>query len=439
MDQQSCSLNLHIGYVKEWGIKEGLREIIANAYDEENVVFSYCDGFAYIANDGTLSWRHLTLGCSEKKENAIGQFGEGLKVGALTFVRDGRQIEVYSDNLSVRFSLEPWHDTQVLTATEIPNTMSPINRTTVKVQCTEEELGAARKLFIENGHQEQIMEKKLFGNVNLYIRGVFAQTLEYKGYADYNITDRSVTNRDRSILDPFKVSQAIGKMILNYGDPAVWFKRFVSIEDSYETTMISYYEWYSLKPTIREKWTSYVNSIVNDRTCFSIENVDPEQAMLLKDSDWILLNISSGLSPLFDNLAIFSINSAIEAIGEERRTARLDVLERSSLTKNQLQRLEAVEYVAREYYGYNGPDIEIVKANAVFLGSSNYSKGISLSEEVLDYEDLKEILEIAVEEVIHYVDNADDLSRRFQSASCKLIATLTTQFFGVGNENTSKA
>jgi hypothetical protein len=92
-------LTIRSSYLPNWGIGEGLRELIQNAKDAEtefNAPMRFWHdeetGTLYIENQGSVIPRQaLLLGFTTKedREDLIGQFGEGLKLGILAIVRAG--------------------------------------------------------------------------------------------------------------------------------------------------------------------------------------------------------------------------------------------------------------------------------------------------------------------------------------------------------------
>lgn len=80
-------------YVSAWTVQDAVRELLQNAMDsgewrvENNTLI----------NKGTLRPEHFLLGCSEKSSSdAIGQFGEGLKLALLVLARNGYKIYINS-------------------------------------------------------------------------------------------------------------------------------------------------------------------------------------------------------------------------------------------------------------------------------------------------------------------------------------------------------
>jgi len=146
---QAVSLSLTEHYAPHWGTWEGLRELCQNFYDGlleddggylefklakdatscdqrkmDTEYIAYADGvergrLSYDVRTGCLSMinhkisllrKVLLLGYSKKanRKEAVGQFGEGLKVGALALLRSGLALTMTTSEDHWRFSLE--HD-----------------------------------------------------------------------------------------------------------------------------------------------------------------------------------------------------------------------------------------------------------------------------------------------------------------------------------------
>src|SRR3990172_1487881 len=90
-------LTIKSSYLPEWGVEEGIRELIQNAKDAETefkapMVLRHEDNTLYIENHGSeIPRAALLLGHTSKagSDAFIGQFGEGFKLGVLAIVRSG--------------------------------------------------------------------------------------------------------------------------------------------------------------------------------------------------------------------------------------------------------------------------------------------------------------------------------------------------------------
>jgi hypothetical protein len=99
-------LTIKTTYLPEWGVWEGIRELIQNARDAEvefgapmTVRHRAESNTLVIENDGTvLPHEALLLGFTSKagRSDQIGKFGEGLKLGILALVRKGLTIKIRS-------------------------------------------------------------------------------------------------------------------------------------------------------------------------------------------------------------------------------------------------------------------------------------------------------------------------------------------------------
>jgi hypothetical protein len=97
-------LTLEATYVDKWGYKEGIRELLSNAWDaqteygtEVEIQHRPYNNTLYITTTGaTIPREALLFGHSSKRErtDTIGQFGEGFKLGSLALVRDGKDVTI---------------------------------------------------------------------------------------------------------------------------------------------------------------------------------------------------------------------------------------------------------------------------------------------------------------------------------------------------------
>jgi hypothetical protein len=99
-------LTLKSDYLPNWGMNEGIREIIQNAKDADTqynakMSIEHKGNTLIIANDGvTIPHEALLFGHTTKSNNdhLIGKFGEGLKLGILALVRAGHPVKIITGN-----------------------------------------------------------------------------------------------------------------------------------------------------------------------------------------------------------------------------------------------------------------------------------------------------------------------------------------------------
>lgn len=100
-------------YCPNWGIWEGVREIVQNWMDSRDAGFDGSvtftgDKLTCVNNGATIEADHIALfGEGDKSDEARGAFREGLKIGMLALVRSGLGVLIRHGDLSWTASLEP--------------------------------------------------------------------------------------------------------------------------------------------------------------------------------------------------------------------------------------------------------------------------------------------------------------------------------------------
>jgi len=100
------SLSTRETYRSNWGMWEAIRDIVQNALDEtEAYTYGSDDEGTWIADTGTgVSVRDFLYGEAKDKKKpewARGQFGEGMKIAILTFLREGYQTRICTSNKEI--------------------------------------------------------------------------------------------------------------------------------------------------------------------------------------------------------------------------------------------------------------------------------------------------------------------------------------------------
>jgi len=212
-------------YVNDWGYKEGIREIMQNALDSNDLGFT--GGIKYIKdrkkivifNHGAkLNLDSLLLGTTSKGNDIRqrGKYGEGFKVGSLALYRDKKPVTIYTGN-------ETWYpEIDNHKAIKTPVLVFNIKkgnpykqRLTFEIDdITQEEWTTLKDQFItlcnlesdmyhQTPESKVLLGKKFKGKV--YCGGIFVshdKNLEY-GY-DFKPPVLSL-NRDRNMVDSFNL------------------------------------------------------------------------------------------------------------------------------------------------------------------------------------------------------------------------------------------
>lgn len=244
LDGEGCPMkkfDLNIEKILEdWEMHHAIREIIANALDEQlltktdDVVIAK-NGNSWIIRDfgRGLKYSHLTQNENQEKlssANVIGKFGIGLKDALATFDRRGAKVSAKSKYGHISIEKSPKQGFQDI------NTLhaiieDPIDAHFVGTEfelkgVTDNEIDAAKKLFLKFSG-EKVIETTRQGQVvkrngkhgNIYINGVKVSEEENFLFS-YNITKLSAPikkalNRERSNVGRSAYTDSIKKILLS--------------------------------------------------------------------------------------------------------------------------------------------------------------------------------------------------------------------------------
>lgn len=212
-------ISMTTNYVSDWGVWEGIREIVQNARDGEiehgaKMSVDHTGKTLRLKNEGAVLPREaLLIGFSTKARSreTIGQFGEGLKLGTLALIRTGC-------NVRIRNGEEIWtplivqsekYNADVL-AFDVTKSRARNPKRELSVEITGIELDQWEHLSknflflqqevecIETPRGKLIIDKELQGR--LYVKGIFVeQTNLVYGYDFHNVE----VDRDRRMVNGF--------------------------------------------------------------------------------------------------------------------------------------------------------------------------------------------------------------------------------------------
>lgn len=211
-------------YINNWNLNHALRELVANAIDQGDYSLEYKQNKDLIITNKNvvLKPETLLLGISEKhNDNAIGQYGEGLKLALFVLTRLSYEVKVFNGKYqnwtpiiapSERFNANVFKIKIREVSGKRPNdfviTISNIEHTDyLKLLDTFLELSKPTKV-IETS-RGQIIEDILCKG-HFYVRGVFVTEAKHLGYG-YNFYNLD-TGRDRQIPNLWDMQYEISQM-----------------------------------------------------------------------------------------------------------------------------------------------------------------------------------------------------------------------------------
>ena len=195
-------------YVSAWTVQDATRELLQNAMDSGEWLLDA----GSLINKGTLRPEHFLLGCSEKAaSNAIGQFGEGLKLALLVLARNGYTVDISSGDAhytaEVRDSTQ-WPGQQVLCIDSTEGNSYEPGYT--RVQTNPALDWEANVLPNPEGY------RILRDNTKLYVKGLYVCDLQHFKHG-YNFHPGYITlGRDRNVVSDFDLAYEASRMIAQF-------------------------------------------------------------------------------------------------------------------------------------------------------------------------------------------------------------------------------
>jgi len=235
---------ISLDYVPSWGKWEVVRELVSNAKDTgTNFKMTLSNNRLELTDEGEgLQIRQLLLGVSEKsdKTNAIGQFGEGLKLSLLVLTRLGKRAQIWSGNKYIENGVAEIDGVKVLKVThqeiDTKNT-----GTTIIIDDWDEDY---TDRFIFHDFDKRIICQNEYGRLlsqrSLFVKGVFCNDLRAYGfgYDAYYVQ----MNRDRSAVGDWYIRCAAGGIWQKTFEAERWITLFKKIKDDHveERNMVLY-------------------------------------------------------------------------------------------------------------------------------------------------------------------------------------------------------
>lgn len=259
---------------KDWNMISALREIIANMLDTKAEYKLYWkDGVACISDKGTgLPRKAFIIGASSKSEDtqAIGQFGEGLKMALITCLRENRRISIstigYGAEVSKLYSDE--YETEIMHLMFTDNTQEI--GTTIKIECTEEEYDGAVDLFLQLKEGYTKIENNIFLPRG-YVCLMGLKTEENPNLLfSYDLTDKSVTNRDRNAVKSKLLKSGMEKILNGIKNQKTVRAYFEGLEEMPEADEYKI----ALNPKYKDTWLTVLKKMYGEKIAYSttIEN-----------------------------------------------------------------------------------------------------------------------------------------------------------------------
>lgn len=336
-------------YIPDWGIRDALRELIANALDTETKVeVRWAHGFAYIEDSGPgIPQSFWVLG--EGNGGVIGQFHEGLKLAMLVLARENVAAEVqtvgYSAGASIKES-ETFGGAKLMQL-EFRKSLR-LGGTCVRVECSKEAIAAAEGLFLMRRPRPWLSQPLgiLDAPGELYITGVFVQTID--ALWGYDVTDKKLANRDRSVLDMTGVQSFIARQLRQLKSVPM-LKTYLMGSDSVIERQIALYVEEDTKPA----WKRAFREVYGSKACLSGDSFHDKY---VSSQNWSVLQLpwevthTLGSAGIEDSVAV-----------ARRLQGQRFAWPQAELTVSERAVLEKAKAIAKSVV----PDVEVASTSVV--------------------------------------------------------------------------
>lgn len=236
-----------LDYVSHWEDNGWpiVRELAANALDSDPGFRVYMEpgpsssDTLFIHSEGSsLAIRHLLFGVSEKSgANSIGQFGEGLKLALLALTRNDLTAHIYTGGMHLWNEPAVLHDEGVFKI--VWEDWDMRYRDVLHIEIPGWPFKTFEERFVRPG-DPRILFTDPFGRSileedlpDIYVKGVWVQKARGYGYSytfGYNLTDTEM-NRDRGVVDTYKVNTEIGKIWASVTDRDLLERFWQAVKD----------------------------------------------------------------------------------------------------------------------------------------------------------------------------------------------------------------
>ena len=231
-----------------WGVPEAVREVIANALDEQALsgtgepqIVRRRDGWHVTDFGRGLRYQHLTQNENPEKRRksnlVVGKFGVGLKDALATFYRRGIGVAVRSPHGDIslrRAAKSDFADVKTLHAAITPASEPKRRGTDFLLRgLSDADMAAARDYFLRFAGDEEleptelgsILRRPEDGPARIYVKGVRIATEEQFLFS-YNITSTTAQlqralNRERSNVGRSAYQDRVKAILLKSRSPAV--------------------------------------------------------------------------------------------------------------------------------------------------------------------------------------------------------------------------
>lgn len=445
--------------LESWEIYHAVREIIANALDEQVLsqtsdiqIVKMTDGWHIIDFGRGLNYHHLTQNESEEKINndkLIGRFGVGLKDALATLYRHGINVKITSKYgiITLKQTSKSGFEDIITLHAEIAEPSNPnmIGTDFLLDGCEDSDIEKAKKLFLAFSNDE-ILESTPFGQVidstngvcSIYINGV--KVAEEPNFLfSYNITSltkqlKKALNRERTNVGRSAYTDRVKAILTTCTNENVIQNLVDDLQEMGSGIRHDELSWNDVALYASQKMSELHNNV----TFVTTDN--------LEDTPSIIDNMKSqGLKPVVVTTTLAGkmddfnrgansgkqLKTTTQFLSEEKEKLTFDFVDISDLTESEKDIYSKTDAILSLIGGkpWNVKEIcisETIYSNELFVETvglwESYLGRITIKRSQLC--SLREYAGTLLHECAHASSGADDVSRGFERQLTSIIGIL---------------
>lgn len=431
--------------LEHWGVEHALREIIANALDEQKltntediVIFKDINNNWHIRDYGRgLQYLHFTQNENQEKlnaENLIGKFGVGLKDALAVFNRHNIDVEINSKfaNITIKMSEKKGFNMDTLHAVfKEPKNKNMKGTEFIISGVNTEDIEKSKQMFlIFSGYA--LLETTKHGEVYqtngsksyIYVNGMQV-AYEENFMFSYNITNissqiKKALNRERSNVGRVAYSDSIKKILIQCKNNYILKKLVQDLKNIMIGTNKDESSWLDVSIYAAKTLNNQGNVVF--LTSYERMSLTNQQVEILEQSGKEIILITDTLKDKLGS-SVTTFSNVMEDYTDSFEYNFVSYKNLTAIEKKIFDtKKNVIDFLKRHRYNYN---IEILisetirineygeRTDGVFDGNRIIIKRESLTKE--------KFLGVLIHEFAHYISGAPDNSREFENILTEML------------------
>ncbi len=446
--EQLFDLNIE-QVLEHWEPEHAVREIIANALDEQELSQSepiqiYKNENVWHVRDYGRGIQYIHFTQNENREkldspNLIGKFGVGLKDALAVFYRKGINIEIDSKyaHITLKMSRKAGFDINTLHADfSEPKNPNMVGTDVSIFDISDEIIDKAKSMFLVFHRNTQLLETTRYGEVyskddnhiaNIYINGV--RVAEEDNFLfSYNITNinsqiKKAINRERSNVGRTAYSDTIKNILRQCKSDSVLLPLVIDLENVMRGTNCDESGWIDIASYAAQTLNQSGNVVFMTPT--QRANMTNQQVEILQQSGKKLILITESVFLKIGG----SLTTFDEVYNDYNDSFEYDFIDYHQLTKKEKKVYNSKEiiitFLKKYNYKYN---IDVVVSETIRIDAygnttlglwDNNENCIIIKRSTLS--DIELFLGTLLHEFAHYTSGFTDNTREFENVLTEML------------------